>query len=64
MWTIRQSYFSQGVPGTGLSYRETLMDRSEPGRSEPTGGDLYHGKPWRRVLWMVLIALVLYLVFG
>jgi hypothetical protein len=52
-----------GVPDTGLSYRETLVDGSPPGRSEPTGDDLYRGKPWRGVLWMVLIALVLYLAF-
>lgn len=46
-----------GVPGTGLSYRETLSEASQtPAAEEP-----YRGKPWRGVLWMVLIALVLYL---
>jgi hypothetical protein len=44
-----------GAPGTGLSYRQTLVDRSEPGGREP-----YRGKPWRGVLWLGLIVLVLY----
>jgi hypothetical protein len=46
-----------GAPGTGLSYRQTLVDGSEPAASEP-----YCGKPWRGVLWIVLIAVVLYVV--
>jgi hypothetical protein len=51
-----------GVPGTGLSYRQTLVDGSQPGQSGPAG-EPYRSKPWRGVLWIVLIALVLYLVF-
>jgi hypothetical protein len=47
-----------GAPGTGLSYRQTLVNGSEPAPSEP-----YRGKPWRGVLWMVLIAIMLYLIF-
>ncbi len=47
-----------GAPGTGLSYRQTLLDGSEPASSEP-----YLSKPWRGVLWMALIAVVLYLAF-
>jgi hypothetical protein len=47
-----------GAPGTGLSYRQTLGDGAESASTEP-----YRGKPWRGVLWMVLIAVVLYLVF-
>jgi hypothetical protein len=47
-----------GTPGTGLSYRQTLVDGAESAPTEP-----YRGKPWRGVLWMVLIAVVLYLVF-
>jgi hypothetical protein len=47
-----------GVPGTGLSYRETL---SEGSQGTPTE-EPYRPKPWRGVLWMLLIALVLYLV--
>ena len=47
-----------GVPGTGLSYRQTLADGSEP-----AGGEPYRGKPWRGVFWMVLVVIVLYLVF-
>jgi len=47
-----------GAPGTGLSYRQTLADGSEP-----AGGETHRGKLWRGVPWMVLIALVLYLVF-
>jgi hypothetical protein len=52
-----------GAPGTGLSYRQTLVDGSQPGQSDSAGSAPYRGKPWRGVLWMVLIALVLYLVF-
>ena len=48
-----------GVPGTGLSYRETLSEGSQASQPEQP----YRGKPWRGVLWMVLIALGLYLVF-
>ena len=48
-----------GVPGTGLSYRETLSEGSQASQLEQR----YRGKPWRGVLWMVLIALGLYLVF-
>ena len=47
-----------GAPGTGLSYRQTFADGSEP-----AGGEPYRGKPWRGVLWSALIALGLYLVF-
>jgi hypothetical protein len=47
-----------GAPGTGLSYRHTLVDGSEPAPTDP-----YRGKPWRGVLWMLLIAVVLYLIF-
>jgi hypothetical protein len=54
---------SVGAPGTGLSYRQTLADRSQLGSSAAAGSEPYRGKPWRGVLWMVLIALVLYLVF-
>lgn len=46
-----------GAPGTGLSYRQTLVDGSEPAPAVP-----YRCKPWRGVLWMVLIAVVLYLI--
>ena len=52
-----------GAPGTGLSYRQTLVDGSQPGSNETAGSEPYRGKPWRGVLWMVLIALGLYLVF-
>jgi hypothetical protein len=48
-----------GVPGTGLSYRETLSE----GSPDPSAEQPYRGKPWRGVLWMLLIALVLYLAF-
>jgi hypothetical protein len=47
-----------GAPGTGLSYRQTLVDGSGTAPSEP-----HRGKPWRGVLWMALIAVVLYLAF-
>ena len=47
-----------GAPGTGLSYRQTLVDGSEPAGSEP-----YRAKPWRGVLWIALIALGVYLFF-
>ena len=47
-----------GAPGTGLSYRQTLVDESEPAGSEP-----YRAKPWRGALWIALIALGLYLLF-
>jgi hypothetical protein len=47
-----------GAPGTGLSYRQTLAEGSEPAPAEP-----YRGRPWRGVVWMVLIAVVLCLVF-
>ncbi len=47
-----------GVPGTGLSYGQTLVDGPESAPSEP-----YRGKPWRGVLWIALLALVLYLIF-
>lgn len=46
-----------GAPGTGLSYRQTLADGSEPTGSSPSGG-----KAWRVVLWIMLGALLLYLV--
>ena len=46
-----------GALGTGLSYRQTLVDGSEPVSSEP-----YRGKPGRGAPWMVLIATVLYLI--
>ena len=52
-----------GAPGTGLSYRQTLVDGSQPGSRETVGSEPYRGKPWRGVLWIVLIALGLYLVF-
>ena len=47
-----------GAPGTGLSYRQTLVDGVESASTEPS-----RGKPWRGVLWMVLIAVVPYLIF-
>jgi hypothetical protein len=47
-----------GAPGTGLSYRQTLVDGAKSASTEP-----YHGKPSHGVLWMVLIAILLYLVF-
>jgi hypothetical protein len=49
-----------GAPGTGLSYRQTLVDGSGVGSSETAGSEPYRGRPWRGVLWMVLIALGLY----
>ncbi len=52
-----------GAPGTGLSYRQTLVDGSQPGSSGPAGSEPYRVRPWRGVLWMALIVLVLYLVF-
>ena len=48
-----------GVPGTGMSYRETLSDGSQ----SPPAEEPYRPKPWRGVLWLVLIALVLYAAF-
>ena len=48
-----------GVPGTGLSYRETLSDGSQSSPAE----EPYRPKPWRGVLWLVLIALALYVAF-
>ena len=48
-----------GVPGTGLSYRETLSDGSQ----SPPAEEPYRPRPWRGVLWLVLIALVLYIAF-
>jgi hypothetical protein len=51
-----------GAPGTGLSYRRTLVDGSHPGSNDSDGGEPYRGKPWPGVLWLVLIALVLYVV--
>ena len=46
-----------GAPGTGLSYRKTLVGGSEPASTEP-----YRGKPWRGVQWMALVALAIYLI--
>ena len=46
-----------GAPGTGLSYRQTLVDGSGPAPSEPN-----RGKPWRGVLWIALAAAVIYLI--
>ena len=46
-----------GAHGTGLSYRQTLADGSEPTSSQPD-----RGKAWRGLLWIALVALVLYLV--
>jgi hypothetical protein len=46
-----------GARGTGLSYRQTLVDGSEPASSEP-----YRGKPWSGVLWIALAALAIYLI--
>ena len=52
-----------GAPGTGLSYRQTLVGGSQPASSETSGSEAYRGRPWRGVLWMVLIGIGLYLVF-
>jgi hypothetical protein len=52
-----------GAPGTGLSYRQTLVDGSERNGADPAASvEPYRGRPWRGVLWMALIALVLYVV--
>lgn len=51
---------SVGAPGTGLSYRQTLVEGAEPTGNEPTGGQPSRGKTWRGVLWLALIALALY----
>jgi hypothetical protein len=51
-----------GAPGTGLSYRQTLVDGSAPAGGVPAGDEPYRGKPWRGALWIALIALGLYLV--
>ncbi len=44
-----------GAPGTGLFYRQTLMDESWRDGNEPSGG-----APWRGLRWMALIALAIY----
>ena len=49
-----------GAPGTGLSYRQTLVDGAEPTGNEPTGGQPSRGKASRAVLWLALTALALY----
>ena len=58
----RQGHRRGGCAGTGLSYRQTLVDGSQPG-SETAGSEPYRCKSCRGALWMVLIALGLYLVF-
>ncbi len=49
-----------GAPGTGLSYRKTLLDEPERDSSEASGGEHQRSKPWRGLAWMALIALAIY----
>ncbi len=51
-----------GVPGTGLSYRETLVDGQPEGAAAPDDKPV-RGNPWRGLLWIILIVLVLVWAF-